>query len=188
MKRNRVLDLSFMAIYVALANVLEYFGEFIPFLKMPQGGSISLAVIPVFIASYHLGYKKGMAVGFYWWLVGFMFGKYQWYINQIQYILDYIIPMTMVGFASFLPKVKKVNNVYVGVFFMGVIRFLCTLLSGVYFWFPEGSVAGSSAAWINSFGYNFYYNFATLVVAIIVVPLLINSLNKTKYKFNYVKK
>ena len=74
MSKINVKDLCYMALYVALAVVLDYVSALIPFLQMPNGGSINLAVIPVFVASYHLGAKKGVAVGLLWWLVGFMMG------------------------------------------------------------------------------------------------------------------
>ncbi len=188
MRKNQTLDLSFMGAYIALAVVLEYVNKLIPFLQMPQGGSINLAVIPVYLASYHLGFKKGLIVGAGWWLVGFIFGEYKYYLNPMQYTLDYFVPMLIVGLASIFPKVGRISNLYTGVFVSGIIRFLSTLVSGAIYWPPENSVAGSTLAWINSFSYNLYYNLATLIVAIILVPLVIDSLKATKYKFTFVKK
>lgn len=188
MKKSEVLDLSFMAIYIALAVVLDYVSKIIPILQMPQGGNIALSVIPVLIASYHLGWKKALGVGLGWWLVGFLSGGNNWYLNPIQYFLDYVIPMSVIGLASSLFKMGPISNVYTGTVCTGIVRFLSTLLSGVYFWPPEGSVAGSAGAWSYSLGYNFYYNFATLVVALILVPLIINSLKGSKYTFEFIKK
>ena len=179
MKRSKNLDMTYMAMYIALAVVLEYVNQFIPFLQMPQGGSINLAIIPVIIASYHLGWLKGMGVGVMWWFIGFIMGFNNWYLNPIQYALDYLVPAIVCGLACLLPRIGKISNIYTGVVAVGVVRFLCTVLSGVYFWFPEGSAAGSSAAWVYSLSYNFYYNFATLIVAIILVPLLVNRLKHT---------
>ena len=38
-------------------------GNMIPFLQMPNGGSIELELIPLMIASYHLGWKYGALCG-----------------------------------------------------------------------------------------------------------------------------
>ncbi|MDD7228302.1 MAG: energy-coupled thiamine transporter ThiT [Firmicutes bacterium] len=183
MSKINVKDLCYMALYVALAVVLDYVSALIPFLQMPNGGSINLAVIPVFVASYHLGAKKGVAVGLLWWLVGFMMGFNNWYLNPMHYLLDYIIPVGVIGFACLLPKIGSINNVFTGVVVISIIRFVATVLSGVYYWPPEEAVAGSSAAWAYSLGYNFWYNFATMIVACILVPLIVNRLQKTKVKF-----
>lgn len=183
MNKINVKDLCYMALYVALAVVLDYVSALIPFLQMPNGGSINLAVIPVFVASYHLGAKKGVAVGLLWWLVGLLMGFNNWYLNPMQYLLDYIIPVAVIGLACLLPKIGKINNVFVGVVVICIIRFIATVLSGVYYWPPEEAVAGSSVAWAYSLSYNFYYNFATMIVACILVPLLVNRLQTTKIKF-----
>ena len=183
MKKNEVLDLTYMALYIVLAIILDYSSKFIPFLQMPNGGSINLSVIPVFIASYHLGWKKGVGVGLGWWLVGFMYGLNNWYLNPFQYLLDYILPMASVGLASIMPKIGKMSNIYPGTIFVGIIRFCSTLISGTYYWPPEKTVAGSREAWIFAFGYNIGYNLATIIVAIIAVPIVIKIVKNVRINF-----
>ncbi len=181
MKIN-VKDLSFMALYVALSLVLAYVSEMVPFLQMPSGGSIELSLIAVYAASYHLGWKKGLAVGLLWWFVSLLFGMGTWYLNPIQYSLDYIIPAAVCGMASLFPKVGKISNVYVGMLITMIIRFTAQVVSGVYYW-PANEVAGSTGAWIYSFGYNFGFNFVTLIIAAIIIPILIKRLNSDHFKF-----
>ena len=180
----KVKDLVYMSMYVALCLVLDYVSQLIPFLQMPQGGSINLAVIPAVIASYHLGVKKGITVGMLWWVVGFILGLNQWYLNPAQYAFDYLIPAGICGVACIMPNIGRLSNIYTGVLFVNIIRFICTLLSGAYFWPPEGSVAGSGAAWIYSLSYNLYYNLGTLVVAMILVPLVMSRIKEAQ---TYVK-
>ncbi|MEG0177581.1 energy-coupled thiamine transporter ThiT [Anaerorhabdus sp.] len=183
MKIN-VKDLSYMALYVALSVVLEYVSKFIPILQMPSGGSITLGLLPVFMASYHLGWKKGLSVGLLWWLVSSLMGLNEWYLNPIQYSLDYIIPAAICGLASLFPKVGKISNLYIGMVITMFARFAAQVISGVYYW-PANEVAGSGGAWIYSLGYNFGYNFVTLILAAILVPLLVIRLNKTE-RFNFI--
>ncbi len=161
----------YISLYAALAVVLKYVSHMIPFLQMPQGGSIELEYIAIFIASYHFGYKKGMLVGILAWLLGFIFGFNNYFLNPMQYALDYIIPVLVCGAASCLCPIEKIR-LYGGVTIAMLLKYVSTVLSGAYFWPPEGSVAGSSAAWIFSLSYNAWYNLATLIVCIILVPLM----------------
>lgn len=166
-----------MALLVALYVVLEYAGMFIPFLQMPQGGSIELYWIPVFAASYLLGWQYGTAVAILSWAVSFMLGIPMYFVKPLQVMLDYIMPLIVCGLASAYWKGK--NRYIVGVTAAMVLKYISQVLSGVFFWPPEDSVAGSSAAWVYSLSYNSWYNLATLAVCIILVPLLMKRLEKT---------
>ena len=55
-------DLVYVGIYLALVLVLDLTKEMIPFLNLPFGGSINIALIPLTVASFHLGYKKAMLI------------------------------------------------------------------------------------------------------------------------------
>lgn len=69
------------------------------------------------------------------------------------------------------------------------LKYSSHVLAGVYFWFPEGSAAGSIAAWIYSaWTYNLGYNVLTLLACFIIIPILIQSLQRVEQKtFTYVK-
>ncbi len=183
MRNNQVKTMVLVAFYATLALVLDYVSAFIPFLKMPQGGSINLAVIPIFVASYHLGWKDGAFAGLLWWAIGWLMGLNNWFVSPMQYALDYIIPAVICGLAAILPRIGKISNLYSGVVVMMILKFLSHLLSGVYYWPPEGAARGSAAAWTYSFSYNLWYNLATLIVAIIIVPILVNRLSALRNDF-----
>lgn len=65
-----------------------------------------------------------------------------------------------------------------GIMIAMVLKYLSQVLSGVYFWFPEGSAAGSAAAWAFSLSYNLWYNVVTMIICVILVPLLVETLRK----------
>ena len=187
MRNNQVKTMVLVAFYATLALVLDYVSAMIPFLQMPQGGSINLAVIPIFVASYHIGWEDGAFAGLLWWVIGWLMGLNNWFVSPIQYALDYIIPAMICGLAALMPRIGKISNLYSGVFVMMVLKFMSHVLSGVYYWPPEGAARGSAAAWTYSLSYNLWYNLATLIVALIVVPILVNRLAAFRNDFVGIK-
>lgn len=232
MKDNKIKTMAYMALYVALYVVLKFIGNMIPFLDMPNGGSIELELIAVFIASYHLGWVKGLLVGLLSWVITIVMGFEMWFVSPVQIILDYAGPLAVCGMASLLWPFRSVSKpaaavlsvaVGIGAFFgicrswngvaaviagaaVGVatvaftfwyviekkkfgiviamvLKYAMTVLSGVYFWFPESAAAGSPAAWTYSIGYNLWYNLVTMIVCVIAVPMLISRLEKANIKF-----
>ena len=49
-ERSRTRTIAYLALYIALYIALKYVGNLIPFLQMPNGGSIELELIAVFLA------------------------------------------------------------------------------------------------------------------------------------------
>lgn len=179
---QKTRKLVFVAFYAALGIVLNYCTKFLP--QMPNGGTIELPVIAYFVASFHLGWKYGMATGLLGWLVGALFGLSNYIVSPMQTFFDYIGPVLAIGMASWLPCIKiwklKISNIYVGITAGMFLKYASHTIAGVYFWFPQGSAAGSQAAWIYSaWTYNLVYNVLTLVVAMIIVPVLLRALRKS---------
>ena len=233
MKRDQIVTIAYMGLYAALYIVLKFVGNLIPILQMPNGGSIELELIPVFIASYHLGWKKGIGVAIISWLLTIILGFPMWLYWPIQIALDYVGPLAVCGLASFLWPFHDLGKagslacglvlaaaaaggiilsyghsilVYVisavvaaglfafnywylkekkvfGVVIAMLLKYFLQVLSGVYYWFPEESYAGSSFAWTNSLVYNLGYNLVTMIVCMIAVPFLIDRLKHTGVKF-----
>ena len=61
MVNQRTRKIVFAAFYLALAIALNYLNTVMPIIQMPNGGSLELMVIPLFMASYHMGCKIGRA-------------------------------------------------------------------------------------------------------------------------------
>lgn len=181
--KNKIKRFVFIALYVALALAIDYIKEMLPFLNMPQGGSINIATIPVVIASFHLGVIDGAITGFLWMLISFPLGLNYPPIGVLEFIGDYFIPSVILGFASILGKRGFVRQ-ELGIVLVNVIRSLSILFSGAYFWFPKESSAGSAAAWLNSIQYNLPYLLATSVMLMIVTPILLDRLQPLFTKKN----
>lgn len=178
MKKIKTKDLVLMAFYLALAIALESMSKMIPF-QMPFGGKLELHVIALFAASFHLGWIKGGVTAILVFVVETFLGLNEWLIAPGQIFLDYILPLLACGIASISPKIFG-NNIYSGVFIGMIIKYISHVLVGVYYWFPEGTAAWSLDAWFYSVGYNLTFCLPTLVVAMIVAPLLVMKLQKTR--------
>ena len=174
---NQTKLLAYMALYAALYVVLKTVGNFIPFLQMPNGGSIEIELIAVFIASWHLGWSYGIGVALLSWLITFVMGSGRWFLNPMQYALDYFIPLIVVGMGSLLGG-KSGSRYLIGVIAGMVLKYASNVLSGVYYWPPEETVAGSSIAWVYSLNYNLWYNLVTCIACALIVPVLLKRLAK----------
>lgn len=161
-----------MALYVALAIALDYFKEMLPFLNMPQGGSVNIALIPIVVASFHLGWLKGMGVGAIWYLLSTLMGLNPDTIGVMQHVLDYIVPSVVIGAAAIFYRKHTLLEAELGIGLMMIIRMASIIISGAYFW-PDGVASGSAAAWAGSLSYNLPYSLATMIMLMIVVPLIL---------------
>lgn len=184
MKKLNTRDLVFMAFYVALAVVLSYLNEMIPIIKMPNGGSVEYSLVALIIASYHLGWKKGVAVALLSYVVEFLFGFHSYMLNPMQVCFDYIFPIGMMGLTSLLPKVTKDNvivNVSVSVTVIMIFKYLSHVTSGALFYATYNGLAnGSWAGWVFSFGYNASYCIPTWFLAVALVPILVKKMKTAK--------
>ena len=161
-----------LAIYVALAIVLDYIKEMLPFLNMPQGGSINIALIPIVFASFHLGSLYGFLAGLLWRAISSIMGLNNYFISIMQYVLDYIVPSSIIGLASILYKKKNNLETILGIIIVMIIRTLSIVLSGAYYWVGD-LASGSKEAWIGSLVYNLPYSIATCLMLVLIIPMLL---------------
>lgn len=169
-----------ISLSVALCLILDYIKTFIPFLNMPFGGSINIALIPVMMVSFLYGYKEGAVVGIMWWLVSSLLGLNAWFISIDQYLFDYVLPSIIPGFASLLIIRNSNKNIEIisGIIFSMLIRTFVLVFSGTYYW-PEGMAKGSIAAWTYSLSYNIPYNLITCIMLCIIIPILCSRLSNS---------
>lgn len=180
-KANRTIKIMvFIAMYAALAVALDIVKEMLTFLDMPQGGSINIALIPVVLASFHLGPVLGMAVGTIWMLVSFVVTPPYFAQNfmVLGFVCDYVIPSIIVGASSlFYQHKQNYLMMEIGIGFTMLIRTVSILISGAFAW-PGEAAAGSAAAWAGSFGYNLPYCLATTVMLMVIIPILYRTFEK----------
>ncbi|AQQ55001.1 energy-coupled thiamine transporter ThiT [Planococcus lenghuensis] len=140
-----------IAIFGALAFVLD----FIAF-KMPQGGSVSLVMIPLVLMTFRRGIGAGIATGLLVGLLQILAGPsvapltFGFVVMQV--ILDYLLAYAVVGFAGVMrgmylkglkaeKKGKMVAAVVIGTLIASILRYLVHVTTGYLFFgmYAEGN-------------------------------------------------
>jgi thiamine transporter len=161
----RTKDMTEVAVLIAVAVVLEAVSTFIPFLHMPQGGSISLGMLPIFLIAYRKGVGTGLIAGFIFGLFNYLLSPY--FVHWAQVLIDYGFAFTFLGFAGLFKDGLENDKSFVnGILLGGFLRYVMHSISGVIF-FSE--YAGAEGALIYSFVlYNLPYMLVSTVLCIIV--------------------
>ncbi|KFM99762.1 energy-coupled thiamine transporter ThiT [Bacillus clarus] len=68
-------------------------------IKLPTGGSISFAMIPIFIIAYRWGFKTAFLGGLIWGLLQIVVGD-AYILTPVQAFIEYFIAFAFIGFAG----------------------------------------------------------------------------------------
>lgn len=167
MKRSRiVLEMTWMALYAALFIVLDYLSNQIGFFRMPNGGTIGISTIVLLVASYQLGWKKGVLVALLTIPLQGFFAPY-YSVNLLDFFMEYVLAFGVYGLASLFPNVGKGQSLYTGVLVVNGLRFVIHLVAGAVFW---------ETTWGGSFAYNAWYMVPTMLVGLVLTPLIVRRL------------
>ncbi len=160
-----VKRMSEIAILVSLAIVIQVIMQ--PFFTMPQGGSVTVAMLPLVILAYRHGLVSGIASGLIFGLLNWILsGMPQW--GWWSFIVDYQLAFGAFGLSAIVFALNR-NSMVVflsGVVFAGLLRFLAHYLSGLLL-FGEFAPEGVHPAWY-SFTYNISYMGPTIVLSVII--------------------
>ena len=161
--RELVMLAMYAALFISIELVQNQFGLF----KMPQGGSLSVSIVVLLLASYHLGYKKGIVISLISVLLQFITGDMYLATGIFGFLLDYVIAYGIYGVASIFLNYKYF---YSGVLITNLIRFIASTASGMIFYKVDfwGSVT-----------YNATYMIPTTLIALILVPLIHQRMKET---------
>jgi thiamine transporter len=178
MRERRTRLLLEIALTIALATVLSM----LTIWRMPQGGSVSLGMLPLFVLAFRRGLAPGLVAGALYGLVDLMINPYV--VHWAQLILDYPLAYLLVGLAGVVsvrlmasggqqPDRRFISLVATGITIGALGRYLAHVLSGVIY-FSEFAPAGQPV-WLYSALYNLYVPVSAagcFVAAIVVVPAL----------------
>jgi thiamine transporter len=161
MKTTRVL--VEVAILVAMAFVLEFAFSFLP--SMPQGGRVSLSLLPLIVNAWRNGPYAGVIGGIVYGLLNLMLDGVLYHWGS--FFLDYTVAFGLIGLVGFIRKAKLDNVIgfALAIVIAFVLRFFSHVLSGVLIF---ASYAGDQNVWLYSMGYNATYLVPALILTFIV--------------------
>lgn len=177
MDRQRLQLLLEVAVLGAISFVLDKIG-----FSFPQGGSITLSMLPIVLMAFRWGLVGGMLTGFTSGLLQLISGAYVF--TPIQASLDYFVAYTVVGLAAvtggWLVRSAANGNeramgaaIVVGTVIGGLLRYLIHFIGGIVF-FGEYAPEGSTV-WVYSLVYNGSYMIPATIISGIIAVLLITS-------------
>ncbi len=156
-KSMRLRALCEGAIMVAAATVLSLF----KFAPLPQGGSVNLAMLPIFIYCCRWSWKESLLTGLvYGILQMFVDGASGWGLLCI--LLDYVAAFTVLGTASLFHRVK--GGRYIGVVVACVLRFACHFVSGITAFRIAAPTELFNSTFTNPYLYSAAYNGSYMLI------------------------
>ncbi|HEL1929442.1 TPA: energy-coupled thiamine transporter ThiT [Streptococcus suis] len=172
MSTSKLPILAEVAIFSAIALVFDK----IPLFTMPQGGSVSLVMLPILLLALRHGLGVGVLTGGIVGTIQLFYGGY--FLNVFQVFLDYALSYAGIGLAGLvaptLSKQKNLKNatliITLASFLGGSIRLLATFLSGIIF-YADYATPGMPV-WLYSFTYNISYILPSTAIASILLILL----------------
>ncbi|WP_425467119.1 energy-coupled thiamine transporter ThiT [Pseudalkalibacillus caeni] len=168
---NRVQFLAEIAIMAGLAVILDLFS----FRIWANGGSVSLAMIPIFFMAFRRGLAGGLITGLLVGILQVIIGPL-FYVHPVQFLLDYPIAFTVVGFAGLFKvsedakPTKRYTSILLGCLIGSGLRFLSHYISGVV-WFGSSAPEGTPVE-LFSLIYNGSYMLPIFIISSIILVLL----------------
>ena len=173
---GRAILVAEIGLSVALAVVLGLMKVW----QMPQGGEISLAMLPLLLVAFRRGVIPGMLAGALYGIVDAMLNPF--IVHWVQYLLDYPLAYALVGVAGIvshgLRSSRDSNGTSVPLIIVGstvaaIGRYASHTLSGVIF-FSEYAGPGQPVL-LYSAGYNSSVLVSAIacgVAAAAIIPVL----------------
>lgn len=126
MRNKRVMISCEIAIMAAFAYVLG----FLKFYEMPNGGSISLSMLPIILIAVRRGALSGVITGLIFALLHCLTDAY----GIVYFPLDYAIPFGILGLAGLKIFRKNDTTIFLGLIIVFALRYFSHVISGVVYW------------------------------------------------------
>ena len=167
----RVRMLTEGAVLIALAQVLSMLKLY----ELPQGGSITLDMLPIFLYCLRWGLRPGLTASAAFAVLQLVTGFYAWSWQSI--FGDYLIPFTLLGVCGAFRKIP--GGIWLGPTAGSALRFLSHYITGATVWaiyMPDEFFGMTmTSPWIYSLLYNGSYMLIDLILCLVVFALLVRS-------------
>lgn len=164
--------LTYGGVTVAMSFALSY----LKLVKMPQGGSITLAsMLPIMLYAYMFGTKKGIIVGAVYGLLQALQDPF--IIHPSQFILDYPLAFCCVGLCGIFNnnlRLQKLPRLQfcLGAAISGIARLIIHFLAGV---FAFSAFSGDQNPFLYSLIYQVSYILPDVAIVIAVGAIVFSS-------------
>ena len=163
------------AIMVALALVLNQ----LKISRLPNGGSITLEMLPIFFYAVRWGVGPGLLAGFAFGLLQmFIDGAVAWGWQSL--LLDYLVAFTPLGLAGLFKG--KDWGIFAGTVLGSVVRFIVNFISGITIYAivapTELFNMTFTSPWMYSLAYNGSYMAIDMALCLVVFGLLYKPLKR----------
>ena len=175
-KQGSIRMLTEGAILIALAEILS----FLPLYKLPWGGSIDFAMLPILLFCCRWGFGPAMLVSFAHGILQMLFeGGIA--IGWQSIIGDFLLAYSVLGIAGLFTNLK--GGFYIGTLVGCSARFLVHYVVGATIWaeyMPESFFSMTmTTPWIYSALYNGFYMIIDCAAILLIGLLLMNTPAKT---------
>lgn len=177
MRKKQIQFIAEISIFSALGLALDLIAATYFSFAWLNGGSITLAFIPIFLMGYRHGLKGGLLTGLLIGTIQLFWSQYLYHFIQV--LLDYVLPNVVLGLVGIVHKPVSQNKgwkraLYISVSILVVcfLRLFLLTLSGVYYW---------ETGWIASISYNASYTGISTLICLIITLTLVSVLPR-----NYV--
>ena len=185
MNNKGIRFIAEMGIFIALGLVLDLVAKLYSDAIWPMGGSISVAMLPIFIMSFRYGLKGGLVSGFAIGVIQILWAG-SGIVHWAQVGLDYVIAYSVVGLAGiYAGKIHRSDRVASKLYYVntsiligGALRTVSHILSGyIYFgeYAPEG-LKDLPLAW--SIIYNLGYMVPSIILCMIFMNIIVKKYNQ----------
>ncbi len=154
----KVKDMVIIAIFAGLSIVFSTFKIF----QMPNGGSISLYLVPIMFVALKLDFKSSLLCCFIVSIMQIILSGY--IIGFFQIFLDYIFPVCLVSLFNFA-KNKSTLILLLHSTYIGSLMLASYVVSGVVYW---------KVNFIGALTYNATFFIPTFVISLVLIIIVKN--------------
>lgn len=157
---------------IAVCVALSVICSFLKVWEMPQGGSVSLTMVPILFLAKRRGVACGVVGGAIYGLLSVLFAGVVYHPASI--LLDYVLAFGFLGLAGLFGK--SVRGITAGCILGIGGRFVCSVISGAIL-FAEYAPEGQNP-WLYSVVYQATYMVPELIISVGVLLLLYKKANR----------
>ena len=177
MKNNKTRTLCEAAIFIAMAEILS----FIKLYEFPNGGSVTLEMLPIILFAVRYGCGWGAGAGFVFGTVTYARSATSSPSTGPPSSATTSWPFTALGFGAGLLARRK-WSVFYGTVIGGVLRFLAHYIIGAVVWgkyMPDEFFGMTmTSPWFYSLLYNGSYMLPSIILCLVVFAALYKPLKK----------